>query len=65
MYAATEERNVKWGAPISEGGQAQLAPPLATALMSDQVLKSIRHQELRCCGVFWNSPCSSQCSAEL
>jgi len=27
MYAATGGSNVKWGAPISNGGQAPLAPP--------------------------------------
>jgi len=32
MYAATGGPNEKWGAPISNGVRAPLAPPLATTL---------------------------------
>jgi len=32
MYAATRGPNVKWGAPILNGGPGTTAPPLATAL---------------------------------
>jgi len=34
MYAATGGPNVKWRVPISNGGRAPLASPLATALTS-------------------------------
>jgi len=33
MYAATEGPNVKWGAPISNGGPGTTGPPLATTLV--------------------------------
>jgi len=32
MYVATGGPNVKWGAPISNGGPGTTVPPLATAL---------------------------------
>ena len=35
MHAATGEPNVKWGAPISNGGDGHHCPPLATALSLD------------------------------
>jgi len=33
MYAATGGPNVKWGAPILNGGSGTTGPPLATDLM--------------------------------
>jgi len=41
MYAATGDPNVKWGAPISHGGRAPLAPPLATTLGWYRELKGV------------------------
>jgi len=43
MYAATGGPNVKWGAPISNGGAGHHWPPLATTLPC--------HLHHGCCGL--------------
>jgi len=42
MYAATGRLNVKWGAPISNGGAGHhLSPPLPPALVAGDLNKTI------------------------
>jgi len=47
MYAAIGEPNVKWGAPISNGGPGTTGPPLATALVLQNLYRHLMMQGLQ------------------
>jgi len=48
MYAATGEPNVKWGAPMSNGGTGHHCPPLATALPRGPEMREARSNCYMC-----------------